>query len=244
MHAVSAFLGQSPPPAPDLCTLASHKLNPLSMPTHMPSLHNFNGQMVPSTCTRYLPFWVKKPHPHLISAHFHHLKPLSTPPHMFPLHPLPHNFNGQTVLSACAWYLPFWVKTPYPCPISVPWLPAPQPTHLCQPTCSLYTLCLAISMHVLGLPFWVKTPHPHPISVPWPPTASTCISTPTNMLSLCPPSKLCSVLVLGSTLPPARCLPIFGTSICYFVTSICHLAAQSDRFILHCKYIEYSNIPE
>ena len=100
MHAVSAFLGQNPPPAPDLCTLASHQLNPLSMPTHMPplhlSLHNFNGQTILSTCAWYVPFWVKTPHPCLISVSWPPTTSTHTsmPTHMLPLHSPPRNFNA------------------------------------------------------------------------------------------------------------------------------------------------------
>lgn len=37
---------------------------------------------------------------------------ISKPTHMPPLRPPACNFNSQAVLSACAWYMPFWIQTP------------------------------------------------------------------------------------------------------------------------------------
>jgi len=97
--------------------------NHASKPAHTfplwPLLWNFDVQLVPSACARYLPLGVKTTHPHPILAS---RSPTTsnhalTSAHTLPLHKMPRPFDVQAVPSACARYLPLGVKTTHPHPI-------------------------------------------------------------------------------------------------------------------------------
>jgi hypothetical protein len=94
----------------------------ISTPTYMHPLRlpprSYDGQVILSALTQYLPFGAKTPYPHPISPP--QALPTSTCTstltHMLSLHPPPHSYDGQVILSVLARYPPIGGQNSPPLP--------------------------------------------------------------------------------------------------------------------------------